>query len=356
MALWWKKRRGNTLTVDIGSVAIKALVTTGAFPNGVSIRDFRVAYASTPSKPLGASECSKLLRDMLSQLSIVTTDVRCIISGRHCIVRIIELPHATREELRKTIGFQLSRYVPLNPDESVFDCVPLNGASSREGWQKCVLVATRRAVVDGINDTLREFNFVPLILDAEPLAVVNAFMASADAFDREHSLPHIERGGVGVLHIGMSHTDICILQGRSLVACRSIDTGELDIIKEFAAQTRVEFGDALAACSQSLDLAPDVRAVHALILGRIINEMRTSFEYCKRDYDFSCERVYITGGLADRIGIAGIAKELCGAPSYAFNPLTDQSLQALDARVRDLREVAGAFTPAFGLASRPLGF
>jgi type IV pilus assembly protein PilM len=350
-----KRKRGITLTIDVGSSALKFLVTSGAYPDSFVIRDFRVVHTSAAGKQLSAGDLSAVLRHTLSQISVTTPDVRTVISGRQAVVRIVELPRTSREELRKSVAFQLSRYVPLNPEESVFDCTPMTQAPARDGWQKCMVVAARRTVVDAVNGLFRTVNLTALILDIEPICVINAFLAVVDDFDREEGIARIESGGIGLVHMGSAHTDVCILRGRVPVACRSLDLGEMDVIKEYATQQRLEYPEALAAYQQAGEMTAEVRTAYQRCLGRILMEVKTSFEYCKREFDFSCERLYLTGGMADKLGAAAIAKELHGVAAYRFDPFVKVNVDALDQRLGEFRAVTGAFTPALGVAMRALG-
>jgi len=319
------------------------------------VRDFRVVHTSAAGKQLSAGDLSAVLRHTLTQLNITTPDVRTVISGRQAVVRIVELPRTSREELRKSVAFQLSRYVPLNPEESVFDCAPLAHAPARDGWQKCMVVASRRPVVDAVNELFRSVNVVALILDVEPICVINAFLAAVDDYDREEGLARIESGGIGLVHMGSAHTDVCILRGRVPVACRSLDVGEMDVIKDYAIQQRLEYPEALAAYQHAGEMTAEVRTAYLRCLGRIVTEVKTSFEYCKREFDFSCERLYLTGGMADKVGAAAMVKEQYGVAAFRFDPCVKVDLDALDQRIGEFRAVMGTFTPALGVAIRALG-
>ncbi|MCX7004008.1 MAG: pilus assembly protein PilM [bacterium] len=351
----WKKKRGVTLTIDVGSSALKFLVTSGVYPDNFAVRDFRVVHTSAAGKQLSAGDLSAVLRHTLTQLNIATPDVRTVISGRQAVVRIVELPRTSREELHKSVAFQLSRYVPLNPEDSVFDCAPMAQAPARDGWQKCMIVASRRTVVDAVNDLFRTVNLVALIMDVEPICVINAFLAGVDDHDREAGIARIESGGIGLVHMGAVHTDVCILRGRVPVACRSLDMGEMDVIKDYATQQRLEYAEALAAYQQAGEMTAEVRTAYGRCLGRILTEVKTSFEYCKREFDFSCERLYLTGGMADKVGAAALAKELYGVAAFRLDPFVKVGLDALDQRIGEFRAVTGAFTPALGVALRALG-
>jgi type IV pilus assembly protein PilM len=329
-------------------------VTSGSHPGDFSVRDFRLVHTNTAGKTLSAGDLSAIVRHTAGQLSFDSSDVRATISGRQAVVRIIEMPRTSRDELRKSVAFQLSRYVPLNPDESVFDCAPLPQAQAREGWQKCIVVAARRTVIDAVNELLRAVNLVPVMLDVEPISVVNAFIGTADDYDREENIARIETGGVGLVHLGATHTDVCILRGRVPVACRSVDMGEAEVVKDYAAQQRVEQADAVAAYQQAGEMTPELRAAYHRCLGRILAEVKTSFEYCKREFDFTCERLYLSGGMADKVGAAAIAKEIYGVPAYHFDPCVKVSLDLLDQRIGEFRAAIGAFTPALGAAMRTI--
>ena len=353
MPLFWKKAKGKTLSVDVGSAANKILVSEGVYPDKFTVHDYRIIHVSTTGKPVNPNELPNILKDALASLRVRTSDVRATLLGRQAVVRVVEMPKINREELKTAAGFNLNRFIPLNPDEAVFDCAALAGVPAREGWQKCILVAARRTIVDQHNELFRAAGIPPLLLDVEPVAVMNAFIATGDDFDRERNLTRVENDGVALVHLGASHTDLCILRGHVPMACRTMEFGANEMVQELATVQRLEYAQALQAIQEGTHEA--VRPAVEKFIARVANEVTTSLGYCQREFDLKSNRLYVSGGPANNQMVTDLLQERSGIATFRFDPFLRADLAPLENRISDFRAAAATFTPALGLAVRSLG-
>ena len=348
-----KKKTTRVLSVDIGGSAIKLLVCDGKFPQNFSVLDYRILPLNTTGKAADVNVIQTALQSGLGTMNAGTNEARTLVSGRQVVVRVIEMPKSSREELAKAVALQIGRYVPINAEEAVYDCAPLQGLNVREGWMKCLLVASRRAGLEGHAEILRKSGLMAMLIEPEPLAVVNAFIAGADEYDKSVSIAAIE-GGVGLIHIGLTHTDLCILRGRAPVICRSIEMGEQEIIRELSSTRRVEYADAIQAAREDIEKHDDLRRITGKFLSSIATEMRTSFDYCQREYDIKCERLYVTGGLANKTSTAQMLHDLARVDAYRYDPFVKVKLDALGTRAAEFRAQFSSFVPVLGGAVRDL--
>ncbi|NLF38655.1 pilus assembly protein PilM [bacterium] len=354
MALFFKRKKRRALSIDVGTASVKVLVSEGASPGEIEVLDYRLLQVGTAGKPLNAPELVSVLREMLSSLHVHISDTRATFSNRQVVVRVVEMPRTQRNEYKKAAEFQLNRYIPMNAEEAVFDCVPLPDAPCRDGWSKCVLAASRRTVVDQFTDSLRQAGLTPLLLDVEPVCVMNAFIATADEFDRDKGIARVESGGVGLVHIGATHTDLCVLQGRIPIACRVIECGAGDVVQELTVSKRVDYQAAQQLLREPGEEDAARNKAVEKVLARLANEIKTSLEYCAREFELKSERLYLTGGLADCPEAAGLVGSLTALPTFRFDPFVNARLGPLDTRVGDLRAMAASFVPVMGLAVREL--
>lgn len=342
------------LAIDIGSSAIKLLVVQGQHPAPVSVLDFRVVHLPSTGKPFNISELPAVLSGLAHELNARAASVRAAISGRHAIIRIVDMPKSSRDELQRAMTFQVSRHVPIPPDEITFDCTPLPSLPAREGWQKVLLVALRRSVVEQHTHALRAAGLEPLLLDVEPVALLNAFSAVGAAVDRSSGVARDPRGSFCLLHCGSAHLDLCIVRDGMPLACRMLEPGDADLLRDIASSLRVELPDALASVLRGIQPSADTQACFERFIGRVAGELRSSFDYFRREFDFACECIYLTGGLADRPGVPELVNRATHLPVRRFDPFLNVNLAALDHRAGSLRAQAAAFVPAVGLAVRSL--
>jgi len=191
-----------------------------------------------------------------------------------------------------------------------------------------------------------------LLIDVEPVSVMNAYLATATEFDRQEGLPRVETGGACLVHLGGSHTDICILKGREPVACRSVDTGALDMVTAIAAADQQDFAHASASVASNNELSEAAQECVARYVNRLSNEVRTSLGYCEREYDVTAERIYVTGDPANMNKVVEQIGAHVGVTAYRFDPFVGVDTGDDADRVRILRTHAPALAPVMGLAVR----
>ncbi len=350
----FKKKVSRVVAVDMGSSCLKILVADGKYPHSFSVADFRCIQMNTTGKAVTQDDQKTTLKNALGTMAIGAADGRSVVSGRTVVIRVIEMPKTNREELKKSVESQLGRYVPIDTKEAVFDCASLHGLTVRDGWMKCLLVASRRAGIESHTAMLKEASLVPLLIEPEPVAVINAFAAAVEDFDKSVGITPIEAGGVGLIHIGTTHTDLCIMKGRTPVACRSIETGDGEIIRELASTRRIEFGEAIQAAREEVEKNDDLKRITGKLLSAIATEMRTSFDYCQREFDIKCERLYVTGGLANKPSTVQMLRDLSRIDAYRYDPFAKVKLDALGSRLAEFRNQLSAFVPVMGNAVRDL--
>ncbi len=354
MGLFRRASSSRILALDIGSSAIKLLLVHGQHPAPLAITDFRVIHLNTTGKPVSANELPAILSGVAHEINFGTANVRAAISGRHAVIRIVDMPKSSPEELKRAMTFQLGRYVPIAPDEVSFDCMALEGLPAREGWQKVLLVALRRSIAEQHTQALRAAGFEPLLLDIEPLAALNAVAAMGADFNRTAGIPHNDRGSFCLLHFGAAHIDLSIVRDGTPLACRMLEPGDADIIRDIAGSKRIEYPEAVALFTRGATATDELYPCFERFIGRLAGELRSSFDYFRREFDFTCERVYLSGGLADRPGVPELMHRATQLPAVRFDPLVNVNLDALDNRVGTLRDLAATFAPAVGLAVRAL--
>jgi len=342
MAFSWKNKNKRNLSIDIGTSSIKVLLTEGPIHESLKIFDYRYVQLTSETKKIKSSELAEILKQTLKSLNYDSENVRAILSTKQNVVRIIELPAGSNEEIKKTVSYQLGRHVPFSHENTVFDCASLPDAISETGTQKCMLVATRRSEVEFANQIFEQAGIEPILLNTEPVSVINSFIAFKEKFDEEHKINGEKNDGVALVHFGASHTDLSILSGNLPVACRAIDFGYLGMMKK-------------ATHNKNISVDNKDSDVEKFI-SKTSGEINTLFKFCKRNFELEVKRIYISGGLANNITVTNYLKEHSGVEVYRYNPFISANFEIADERKKDFNDVLSAFIPLAGLAARNLNF
>jgi type IV pilus assembly protein PilM len=355
MSLFRRNKSKKVLSLDIGSDAIKMLVTTGSFPDSFEIVDYRYLQINASGKGVQLSEIPAILSAAVPELRVPTQEIRACIPGNAVIIRVIETQEVSRHDLKKAVALQLGRYIPMKPEDVVFDCTPINDTSVRAGYQKCLLAVIRRNVLEERSAILKTAGLTPLLIDAESVAVMNAYLGCAQDFDREQGISRIEgAAGACLLHIGASHADLLVLKGTVPLVCRTIETGADSMVKAIADTLQSPYAEAVEHLKHLKD-QDDSAAQHIHKFVDVLSrEIRTSLEYCSREYDLKTERIYVTGAAANNELVCQNLADTLSFSTYCFNPFVNVKVEKLRERIGDFRSKAPAFAPALGLAIRHL--
>jgi type IV pilus assembly protein PilM len=280
--------------LDIGSYQIKAVELT-AGKEGLTITS--VAVAPTPPGVMqngvliDPQLMGQTVKQMLREAGIRTKRViGCVAGQSSVVVRIIEVPKMTPQELEETMKWEVERHVPFAPTEAQMAYAPLPVQDTNEtNPNMSVLLAV--AQIDQINSyvtMLFQAGLDPIAIDIEPLAtgrslldvkdsraVVRPLPGSAASFDASMFGHNAE--SVAIVNVGGANTDISIFENGQLIFPRSLPLA----------------GDSLTrAISESLDYSPDQaeqikREYAAVLLDRMGDY--TGAHYAQSDQGFGFE-------------------------------------------------------------------
>ena len=351
MKFFKKNKYGKVMLVDIGSSTIKFLVTEGKYPDTFKVLDYRLVHIGTKEKAITPEELQEIIKNTYQSLECKMSEVKTLMKPQQEVVRVVKLPDVDDDELKKAAGYQLDRYVPFSRGEAIYDCTPIAGAPVVNGMKKCVLVAIRRGYIEQHCKLFETANIAPVIIDVEAVAVMNAYIAAAAAFNENNKIP-VDDQSVALVHIGASHTGLSIMRDEIPIASRSIDIGADSIISQVIKILNVE---PIVAIDKLLDDQLENNEISNVVndfVNRVCKELKASLSYCKREFDVDVKRLYITGGAAINKTIISKINEIIGLQTLQFNPFENTNLSALGEGGNDFIKNAPAFVPLFALAVR----
>ncbi len=221
MSLLNKSTGGSTVGIDIGSSLIK-VVEAKSDKDGIQITALGVA--PTPfgtidneivvdSKTLG-----KALRQLLSDSGISCKKSVSSVSGQSTVVvRIIDVPKMTEDELAESMKWEIERHVPFATDEVVMDykIIERPGVEQADEQNMEVLLAVaQQEVINGHLEVLLEAGLEPCAIDIEPLASCRSLIDVCDGDSADET--------VAIVSIGASVTEMGIYRKSLLVFPRTL--------------------------------------------------------------------------------------------------------------------------------------
>ena len=212
--------------------------------------------------------------------------------------RFTRFPHVQGDKLDELVRYEVEQEVPFPIDEIVFDYQLLG--QTGEGDTAAMIVAAKLDQVTKVTDAVASVGFNPVIVDAGPMAVLNAL---------RKSYPDLTDGTV-VLDIGAKTTSLILVENEKIYL-RSIPVAGNAITKEIAQSFSCSFDEAeamkrergyvsLGGVTEDADEVSDrISKIVRATLTRLHAEILRSINFYRSQQGGSApKRLFITGGSA----------------------------------------------------------
>ncbi len=284
-----------------------------------------------------------------AEVGLKKVAVRLGLASPRVVVRQIEMPQMTREELGSALQFQAAELIPIPLDDAVLDYAILGPANPGEGGEPrmhVLLAAVQEATVlrlvaavEAGGLQVAAVDLVPLALirslagSARDRALVGAAVAAHDAADGAGGVAIAERSGgaEGIVSFGGGVTAIAVHELGVPRFVRVLGTGgreltdaiasELDLPPETAEALKRQLGAAPGHEPNHEELVARARSSIERPLSVLLDEVRSSIDYYRNQPDSSpLMRIVATGGAAQLPGLTDRLSALVGVPVEDARP------------------------------------
>jgi type IV pilus assembly protein PilM len=320
-----------------------------------SIELLNVGVASLPPEAivqgafLNSGAIAEAIQEAIGNAGIKTKNVATAVSGHSVIVKKVNLPSMTRDELEESIRWEAEQYIPFDINEVNLDFQILEGTEV-EGQMDVLLVAAKKDLIDDYVQVITEAGLIPSVMDVAAFAAENAFSANYDV-DRDEV--------VALVNIGAQVVNINIVTGGAPAFTRDISTGGSVYTEEIQKALSVGWEEAErmkiggAAGEESQDVVPQevedaMRSVTETVLGEI---SRSLDFFAATAAESRISRVFVSGGGSKVSGLEAAFQGKTNLPVQRLNPLERISVSSkVDPDL--LEEIAPALAVSLGLALR----
>lgn len=196
--------------LDIGSDSIK-VVEARYSKDGITVTGMGVARTPAGAieneivvdpKALGAA-----IKALLAENGIKTKQCVSSVAGQsRVVVRVIEVPRMTPQELAETMKWEVERYVPFSPSEVVMDFQPLDKPDADPNAQnmEVLLAVAHEELIKGHVEALQAAGLKPMAIDVEPLAASRALVETVRNGTRDEV--------IAIVNIGANNTDLGVFE------------------------------------------------------------------------------------------------------------------------------------------------
>ena len=263
-----------------------------------------------------------------AEVGLKKVPVRVGIASPRVVVRQVEMPVMTRDELRGALQFQAGDLIPIPIEDAVLDFAILGtsaGAadSGAEPTMQVLLVAAYEATIVKLVSAIEAGGLEVGAVDLIPLALTRALArpigalvtAGAGAVDAGEI-----SGAEGIVSFGGGVTAIAVHEGGVPQFVRVLGTGGRELTDAIATDLGVPPETAEALKRALANPAPDEMVARARTsidrpLSVLLDEVRSSIDYYRNQPGSAqLTRVVVTGGSAQLPGLPERLSALVGVP------------------------------------------
>lgn len=212
-------RSKQVVGLDIGSSSIKAAELRPLRKGGYELVSLGIEELA-PDCIVDGVIISKLpvsdaISRIFTQQKIVNKRVATSISGHSVIVKKINLPVQSDEDLAESIRWEAEQYIPFDVADVNLDYQVL-GESTTAGNLDILLVAVKKEKITDHTSVITMAGKTPVVVDVDAFALLNAYEANYQPADQTT---------VALLDIGASIMTIDIVTGRDFLFTRDVGVG-----------------------------------------------------------------------------------------------------------------------------------
>lgn len=299
------------------------------------------------------------LKGLVSRHKMRGRAVQVAVSNQKVIVRNIDMPEMTEDELRGAMEFQAQDYIPIPVDEAVLDFQVVGRHISANGTshQEVLLVAAQRTMIMTVLDALRQAGLKVAGIDVSSLALVRSLAAPASFFQ--------EKVCCGIADISSSVSTLVVSVDGVLKFTRIINFSSDRFPRALVDQLGIPFDDAQTMVHRiglagpipaddeyyPLDVVADTHARLGKVASELSDEIRRSFDYYQGQENATPVTELILSGRGALVrNLDSHLSETLGVPITIGNPLAQVAQNASDVPDASLAFMAPYLAVSIGLA------
>jgi type IV pilus assembly protein PilM len=342
--------------LDIGSNAIK-VVQLKEGKRGYSLVNFGIepipAQTIVDGTIMNQAAVVDAIREIYNKLAIKQKECAIAIAGHSVIIKKINVPVMTPDELEEQIPWEAEHHIPFSKDDVEIDHQILN-PNTAQGQMELLLVAAKKEVVGDYAAVAKEAQLAPVVVDVAAFAVQNAFEVN-------YQPPSGET--IVIINVGAAISNINIISSGSSAFTRDVTIGGNAFTEEIQKQLNVAYDEAEAykiggtGGESAHEVVPqEVERILSQVAEVMAGEFQRSLDfYLATSADATISKVYLAGGSSKIPALTKAIEERSRLPVEIIDPFRKFLVDEGKFDVGFLRAHAPEAAVAVGLALRREG-
>lgn len=321
--------------IDIGAGECK-LVEIRKIGDKVELLSW--ALENVNNNDIGAS-----LKKLFTRLENPPQSPYSAVSGKGTLIRYIDMPKMSIDELKKSFSIEAEKYFPFAQDQIHTDCYIVDEQS--KGKQMLVMAAAaKKEIIEERTKLLSSVGLKPEFIGINPIALANVI----------HTIGYPQGAAekdaaVAVLDMGNSVSNLSIFVNQLPRFSRDIYIGGRDLTTRISNALEISVEEAEKLKNNPGDKKDQIQAACETAIINLVKELRLSFDYFTTEKNSEVKRLLLTGGASMLDGITGIFEKNLDVPIQLWDP-ADQLVMGPKVKKEEFMKVSLKMGVALGLA------
>ncbi|MFA5060374.1 MAG: type IV pilus assembly protein PilM [Candidatus Omnitrophota bacterium] len=328
--------------LDIGASSCKAVELVVCEDSSREILNWAV-------EPLNELNVIQSVRKVLAKLNTTTKNFATAISGQGTLVRYIDMPRMSLEDLRRSVDVEADKHFPFPKDKIYTDCCILD-PQGKDSKMAVLIAAAKKEVIAQRLKMLSEINLPSDFVGINAIALVNAFNTFPPQNLGQNSAPQSGKSNIiAILDIGDVVSNLIITKDSVPRFTRDIFIGGRELNRRIANALNVNMEEAEKIKCQPQDRSENVLLACDSTLINLASEIRLSFDYLATENNMQVSRLFATGGSAMFSGITDFLAKNLEIPVELWDPFLSLKLSPQVSR-SEIEKNSSQLAVALGLA------
>lgn len=347
-------RSKGVVGLDIGSSAIKLVELKEKKSGEFHLQRLGVESLSPEAIVDGSIMDSSLVVDAIHKLNsdskVKNDNFATSLSGHSVIVKKIQLPAMSEQELAESIQWEAEQYIPFDISDVRLDYVVLSGTETERDNMEVLLVAVKRDKVNDYTSVISQTGKTPVIVDVDAFALQNCYEANYDPDPLKV---------VALINMGAGVTNINVIARGSSVFWRDISFGGNQFTEALQREFNLSFDQAEALKrGERVDRysSAEARPVLDSVSDEMAAEIQKTFDFFQAtSSEGQVDELMLSGGCALTPQLDDVLRERFGVPVERMDPLRRIQYKESDFGTDLLDALTPMMAVAVGLAVRKVG-
>ncbi len=327
------------LGIDIGYDSIKIVqlekTSTGYTVQKIGSKRIHRDLNTFDPENITKSQWVAAIQDLCKELKITPKKFKHAVSslsGSHISVKQITTLEMSNDELAASLEFEAKKHIPLDGTEAVLDFHVIGHDPKELDKINVIMIATTKNLVKQHNEILTEAGFHNSVFDADPIALINSFLASHD----------LSKDGVDILmNIGNQTTSVVVWGKNQRFFFRELNFGGHHFTNSIMRRNELDYSSAedmkiekglSSIHSQNFqeDKTDDtfsIQVAEKSVCTQFVDELRKTLRYyIKTSSQAYFNKVYLTGGSSSFIGLKEFIAEQLNVEIEILNPVASMKV------------------------------